>query len=746
MFQGIVSNGFTRTIRATLGVDNAEYGDLRLSPKVVSIALVMAGLLLLPLADQAPQRLHVLLFALVLDTLAVGIWLATDWRLNVGRWCAVGSVTLLIPIAATWFAASGLLVLGPLPALLAMAMIGFPAAVVVGLSEVVLWLSVSRSALAGFPSLDLSLAIVAQGLTLGMLYTIHQPVHHITTWSWKHFQRAQTLLDEARNRQMELAEALDDLAHANRQLTLLNEKLAGLRLMAEEAQNAKSIFVAKVSHEFRTPLNIIISLIDLLMETPEVYGDELPALLLEDLGIVHRNCEHLSHMINDVLDLSQTEAGQLALHRDWVSLTDIIENAVEVVQALVKKKNLTLDLQIEEQLPAAYCDPNRIRQVILNLVSNAARFTDKGGIMLTAKREERYIVIGIADTGAGIAPETAKRIFEPFYQGDAQAQSTQGGYGLGLSISKRFVELHGGKMWFTSTIGAGSTFYFTLPIAPPQAPLARPGHWISEEWAWRTRPTKPRAADYPTKTRLVICDQSAELSTLLAHHSDAIELIDVRDLAQATEALAQCPAHALLINAHPFQNLTLLTEQARAAAPDTPVMICSFQSQMQRLADAGATDYLIKPVMSANLKAALQAIGRPVARVLVVDDDPDFQRLLPRMLSTYAAVATVTVAGTGAQALLQLQCDPPDLILLDIVLPDMSGWQILEAKNRHASLRDIPVIILSAQDPAEQPAASPIFLATIEKGFSINKLLHCSLEVAAFLTKPEEPIPVPGLE
>ncbi len=110
MFQGIVSNGFTRTIRATLGVDNAEYGDLRLSPKVVSIALVMAGLLLLPLADQAPQRLHVLLFALVLDTLAVGIWLATDWRLNVGRWCAVGSVTLLIPIAATWFAASGLLV------------------------------------------------------------------------------------------------------------------------------------------------------------------------------------------------------------------------------------------------------------------------------------------------------------------------------------------------------------------------------------------------------------------------------------------------------------------------------------------------------------------------------------------------------------------------------------------------------------------------------------------------------------
>lgn len=745
MFQGVVSDGFMQAIRTALGVDNTEYGNLRLSSKVVSIALVMVGLLLLPLADRTSARLNVLLFALLLDTLAVGIWLATDWRLNGGRWCAVGSVTLLIPIATVWFAAPGLLVLGPLPALLAMAMIGFPAAVVVGLSGVVLWLIVSGAALADFPSLELSLAIAAQGITLGLLYTIHQPVHHITTWSWKHFQRAQILLEEARNRQMELAEALDDLAHANRQLTLLNEKLAGLRLMAEEAQNAKAIFVAKVSHEFRTPLNIIISLIDLLMETPEVYGDELPALLLEDLGIVHRNCEHLSHMINDVLDLSQTEAGQLALHRDWVDLTAIIENAVEVVHALVKKKSLTLNLQIEAQLSAVYCDPNRIRQVILNLVSNAARFTDKGGITLIVTSEERHIVVGIADTGAGIAPETAKRIFEPFYQGEGQTQSTQGGYGLGLSISKRFVELHGGKMWFTSTVGIGSTFYFTLPIAPPQAPLARPGHWISEEWAWRTRSTKPLAADYPAKTRLVICDQSAELSTRLAHHSDVIELIGVRDLAQATEELAQCPAHALLINAPSLQNLARLTEQARASAPDTPVMLCSFQSQTQRLADAGATDYLIKPVMSASLKAAIQAIDRPVARVLVVDDDPDFQRLLPRMLSTYAAVTTVTVAGTGAQALRQLQCDPPDLILLDIVLPDMSGWQILEAKNRHAALRDIPVIILSAQDPAEQPATSPIFLATIEKGFSINKLLHCSLEVAAFLTKPE-PIPVLGPE
>ena len=162
MFQGVVSNGFTQTIRATLGVDNAEYGNLRLSPKVVSIALVIVGLLLLPLADRTPSRLQVLLFALLLDTLAVGVWLATDWRLNGGCWCAVGSVTLLIPLAAVWFAAPGLLVLGPLPALLATAMIGFPAAVVVGLSEVVLWLIVSGAVLADFPSLDLWLAIVAQ--------------------------------------------------------------------------------------------------------------------------------------------------------------------------------------------------------------------------------------------------------------------------------------------------------------------------------------------------------------------------------------------------------------------------------------------------------------------------------------------------------------------------------------------------------------------------------------------------------
>jgi signal transduction histidine kinase/CheY-like chemotaxis protein len=714
----------------------------QLSPRVVSIALVVISAMLVLLSELGlleGNRLALLTTALALNLAAAAVWLVNEWWRRAGGWFALGVVVGLV----NWSLRAGgpdFLMLLPLLPLLGAALLGLRAALWVTFAQTLfLFLWVSTGTIP-FRMVELLLSLMALWLAAGLIAAMDRSLAQITAWSWQHFQRAQGLLEEARNRQGELAQALDDLAHANRQLTLLNEKLAGLRLLAEEAQNAKALFVAKVSHELRTPLNIIISLIDLLVETPEVYGDELPPPLLEDLRIVHRNCDYLSNMINDVLDLSQAEAGQLSLRRSWVRLDDILADALAVVAPLVEKKGLVLEIDRPDDLPAVYCDPQRTRQVILNLVSNAARFTEQGGITVRATFAGNGVAVSVADTGAGISPEQAQQIFEPFFQGGERSRA-QGGYGLGLSISKMIVELQQGRMWFESTPGEGSTFHFSLPLAPVGAPVARPGHWIHEDWHWHERPQRRTGVDHPWRQRVVVCDATGELPALFAHCADEIEFIEVHTTAQAVADLAECPAHLVVVNATTPQQGATLADEVRQGAPDTPVVACSFQPQVQHALQAGAAGYLVKPVLIHELKRTLHGLGRPLRRILLVDDDADFRRLAVRMLSTFDEALEVVVAATGAEALAALHATPPDVLLLDVMLPDMLGWEVLAHKNQDAVLSTTPAIMLSAQDPSEQPRTSPVFHALFRGGFSVNKLLHCGLALASVLAKPE---PIPG--
>ena len=713
------------------------------SPRVVSIALVLAGAALVLLADAqslTAPRLQLLVGALGLDLAAVAIWFIADWRPALGRWCGLAALLALANWGIGGLGMVGFASLWPVLPMLAMTLVGFRAALVAAVAQSLLLLFPAPFQLHPAISEMAPFVLIATWAMVALLYAMIQPVQQIANWSLRHFQRAQQLLDEARNRQGELAQALDDLAHANRQLTLLNEKLAGLRLLAEEAQNAKALFVAKVSHELRTPLNIIISLIDLLVETPDVYGDELPPPLLEDLRIVHRNCVYLSHMINDVLDLSQAEAGQLSLRRSQLDLGDTVRSAVEVVQPLLDKKKLTLRLDLPPGLPPVYCDPQRTRQVILNLVSNAARFTEQGGVTITAKEARNAVAVSVADTGAGINREDAQRIFEPFFQGGNQNRA-QSGYGLGLSISKQIIELQEGRMWFESAPDVGSTFYFSLPLATPEAHPSRPSRWIRDDWLWHEQTRRRKPPEMPVQERVVVCDASGELPAMLAHGSDGVEFIAASTVAAALAELDECPAHALIINAPTPQQAATLAEAAQQGAPDTLIVACAFPAQLQHARAAGATGYLVKPVMNRQLQQALRALGQPLRRVLLVDDDPDFRRLATRMLSAYDKALQVMVATNGAEALAALRRHPPDLLLLDVVLPDMQGWEVLAHKQQDAGLSAIPTLMLSAQDPADLPRASPILYATIGRGFSLNRLSSCVLGLSGLLSAP---IPTPG--
>jgi CheY-like chemotaxis protein len=528
----------------------------------------------------------------------------------------------------------------------------------------------------------------------------------------------------------------------NRQLALANDRMVMLRAIAEEAQKSKAAFVAKVSHEFRTPLNMIIGLIDLLVETPEVYGEALPPPLFEDLKIVHRNCEHLSSMVNDVLDLSQAEAGRLALRQERVSLAGIIEDTVTVVGSLVERKGLSLVVDVPPGLPLVYCDPTRIRQVVLNLVSNAARFTERGSITIRAAHEDECLTVSVIDTGPGITPEDATRVFEPFCQGMHSPWRDQGGSGLGLTISKQFIELHGGRIWLESQPGQGATFAFRIPISSPLGPVASPGRWISEEFRWVERTSRPTLQPAPFRPRVVVYDETGELAPALGRWAEQAEVVETRSLSQAAEDLQQYPAHVLLVNAVSPERLWSLADEARRVVPDLPIVTCCVPPRLDRARTAGARDYLVRPVTQSQLWAAIRSLGKQIHRILVVDDDPDVSQLLRRMLLTGSERHTsqqpleVDTAADGEEALASLRASPPDLVLLDVVLPGMDGWQVLAQISQDATLRDIPVIMVSAQDRAEQQLRSDGLLATLGDGMSISHLLQCTLGVSATLFSP----------
>lgn len=706
-------------------------GELLISLPPVIVVWVVFSLVLIFVSNYlagSADPFRVVCLGLLALAMAGMAWLLDHWRPQVGRWFAVIAGVILVFLGMGWLETSAFLALVAMPVALAAILIGLTGAVAVAIGESLLLLFLPQFIVAEI-GLGSTLIVLA---AVWLMIAVYYPLHEITQWSWVHFKQAQDLLEEARDRKVELQQALDDLGHAYRELALLKERVAAMRLVAEEAQATKAAYVAKVSHEFRTPLNMIIGLTDVLVETPEIYGNTLSPALLEDLKIVHRNCQHLSSMVNDVLDLSQTEMGRLTLHREWVDLATDIDSALVVVRPLLEKKHLTLQANVPADLPRVYYDRTRIRQVILNLVSNAARFTEKGGITVHAAQQDHNVVIKVIDTGPGISPEDAKRIFDPFFQGMDNLWREREGSGLGLSISKQFVELHGGQIWLESELGVGSTFSFKLPISPPTPPSAKPARWVSEDWMWRERTSSSDIPKLPLKQRVVIYDETGELQPLFAHISDDVEFVDASDLDQAIRQVQTVPAHALVINVPSPNDLEGLIERTRTIS-ETPLILGAFPSRTKDVLEAGAIDYLVKPVTRDDLQQVMEAIDKPIQRVLVTDDNPEVQQLLTRMLLTFDNTLEVITVSSGEEALQQLRSSAPDLLLIDIAMPGMDGWQTLDLKNQDEAIKDIPAVVISAQDFAGQPTTSQFLLATLGQGLSVDKFLRGSLELSALL-------------
>lgn len=718
----------------------------------VATALLMLGLLLA--AWWLRGRSFVATSMLLVSATALGVMLTVSWGRIPAALCLlalpIGLATVLV--GPSWGAG--------LAALFTLALY----------ADALPW--GGFSALLNFAAADAlqTVAIVLAWTTVGLLWVALRPLLTAVEWAWSHFEKSQAALEQTRDTQVQLKQVLEDLSSANLQLTRLYQLAHGLREAAETARRAKEEFVANVSHELRTPLNMIIGFSRMIVQTPHVYGKRaIPAALLSDLTVILRNSQHLSSLVDDVLDLSQIEADKMALTKERTDLKEIVETAVTVVRPLFESKQFYLETDIEEALPALLIDRTRIREVLLNLLSNAGRFTEQGGVTIRVKRAGGDVRVSVTDTGPGIASADMSKLFQPFQQIDDSLSRRHEGTGLGLTLSKRFVELHGGRMWLESNVGQGSTFFFTLPLDPAPVAAGGPGRWLTADWSMvaRTRPSLAPTADM--RPRFVVLDEVGTLCRLVTRYLDGSEIVPVPDLAAAVKALGETPAQALLVGDPSALSWPNRHQEAATFAGipgDIPVILCpipiagwtaltpefprggagSSPAALAQPSDPNAiSDYLVKPVSQEALLAAvtnsLRARGidpQGAATVLLVDDEPDELRLFWRMLAATGRPYRVLTAANGAEALAILREERPDLVVSDLMMPQMDGFQLVAAKNNIAELRDIPLVIISARDPQGQPIVAESVTALRAGGLSIPQLLACVEALSTILS------PLPG--
>lgn len=557
-----------------------------------------------------------------------------------------------------------------------------------------------------YPLRELAL-VLALSAVLGK--AVGHTLYTALGWAWTMQQRADRLLEETRSRRAELSRTLKSLELAYALQKRMGEELVAARHRAEEARRAKEQFAANISHELRTPLNLILGFSELMHRSPEVYGDfAWPPTLREDVHQIYQNSSHLLGMIDDILDLARFEMAGFTLRRELTSIADLVRDTANIAQDLFRGRPVALQVEIEPDLPALEIDRTRIRQVLINLLNNAQRFTTEGSIVIAARREGGLVVVSVSDTGTGIPADKLPRIFDQFYQIDQSLTRAQQGAGLGLAICKRFVEAHEGRIWVESQVGVGSTFYFSLPVPGQPAPAPQ----------LRYAESMPAAA--AVRPMLLLVDGDHALAGLLRRYLGEVEIIQVAEGMQVAEALAAYSARAVVWNRLPGAKPIDLPPGL-----PLPVIECSLPSHSWVAEDLGVAGYLTKPVTAEQL---LRFVSQTTARdILVIDDDQGFAQLVQRVLQVANVSVHVSQAWDGAAGLEDMRTQPPDLVLLDLMMPEMDGFQLLEAMRRDDALRSIPVVLLTATNLAEDVLQRSHGQLTLRRacGLGLAETLRC---------------------
>jgi CheY-like chemotaxis protein len=394
--------------------------------------------------------------------------------------------------------------------------------------------------------------------------------------------------------------------------------------------------------------------------------------------------------VDDVLDLARIEAGKISMTRAQVNLGVLIREATNMVADYIAAKGLALHVRMDENLPELWIDRLRIRQVMLNLLVNAARFTKQGSITVDAAQHGNEVMVRVTDTGQGIRDEDLPHVFKEFQPTELHESGWHSGTGLGLPISKKFVAMHQGRMGVESTYLQGATFWFTLPCGSPESigdgasPLTRAepvGHINDEERI------------------VVLVHRDPTAPRLLQRYLDHHHLVGAETPEEGLALARDLRAIALLCD---------VREPLPDGTQDGPIVVrCHLPSASEAAKTLGASQFLTKPVSREELLSALDRVGRPIKRVLIADDDPEVVRLFQRILRGRIAPQDCLEAYDGAEAWALLQAERPDVVLLDLMMPKLTGQEILAQMAQDPTLKDIPVIVISAHEQDYTPAGAP---------------------------------------
>ena len=490
--------------------------------------------------------------------------------------------------------------------------------------------------------------------------------------------------------------------HLMAQLQSQASALEEAKAVAEFGNRAKSEFLANMSHELRTPMNSIMGFTDRLKS--KAAGDPVNPRDLKALEIIDRNAKHLLELLNDILDLSKIEAGKMELDLSHFELTDLVREAVAQMGPLASAKSLALVTRLPEKEILAVADRTKIGQILTNLVSNAIKYTDEGEVTITLEQSERDHAeptahISVRDTGIGIHSEDMERLFNKFVQLDSSPTRRMEGTGLGLSIARQFAELHGARIAVQSEVGAGSLFTLVLPLRGLEKQQASGRTEDEPAPPGLTAERKAQTGEAEAITILCIDDERHSVDRL----RDSLETAGHRVLRadgfdSAVDLADACSPEVLLLdNQASGQGTRALAERARTDPrfKSIPVIVGITGKGEFLRQSAGARYYQSKPI---DMKQLLQSVELLLpegdANILVVDDDPLVIQIATAALE--GAGMSVQTATNGREAVNRIAEKPPSVILLDLMMPVMDGFEFLEHLGMDPLYRDIPIVILSA--------------------------------------------------
>ena len=493
-------------------------------------------------------------------------------------------------------------------------------------------------------------------------------------------------LEEIRARQAELVHLNRELEDTNRGVVALYAELDEKADHLRRADELKSKFLSNMSHEFRSPLNSILALSGLLLDRSD---GELNSEQDQQVGYIRRAAQDLLELVNDLLDLAKVEAGKVEPHTSEFEAANLFATLRGMLRPLLLSRSVDLTFEDVSGLPHIYSDEGKIAQILRNFISNALKFTERGEVRVQCLvRGDDEVVFSVSDTGIGIAPEHIELIFQDFVQLDNPIQNKVKGTGLGLPLSKKLAELLGGSVSVESQPGLGSTFYLRIPLryrdARDAAPV-EPITWVAD----------------PSSLPVLFVEDSPEM--ILAYKNylrgSGFQLVPAATTREAEEILERIQPQAIVLDIvlraeHTWEYLARL--KANPATSQIPVLVLSTVEDRAKGFHLGATSYLTKPIERSVLVSELTAItGRPPLRqVLIIDDNQVDRYVLKQQLHKLSVI--ISEASSGTEGLQKAREQKPAVIFLDLVMPDRTGFEILDCIKSESALKSIPVVIATS--------------------------------------------------